>query len=68
MDDLAPIFLFLLVRSTQFPSLAYSSSRFCLLSLSPEQRMQNEGRVVALLEGALRILLEEWDSQFAKPS
>ena len=68
MDDLAPIFLYLLVKSEKFPAVAYSSCKFCLLSLSAEQRMQNEGRVVALLEGALRILLEEWDSQFANPS
>ena len=68
MDDLAPIFLLLLVQGKKFPGFAYSVAKYCLMALSPEQRMQSEGRVVALLEGGLRILTDEWDTQFASPT
>ena len=56
MDDIAPIFLFLIVSSTQLtsPTAIY---QFLLDVMPQEQRMETEGRTVALLEGASRLVL-----------
>jgi hypothetical protein len=59
MDDIAPIFLFLVVSANELrtPNAIY---HFLLDTMPTEQRMETEGRAVALLEGATRIVLTEW--------
>ena len=59
MDDIAPIFLFLVVSA---PALRTPNSiyHYLLDTMPQDQRMETEGRAVALLEGATRIVLSEW--------
>jgi len=63
MDDIAPIFLFLVVSASELrtPNAIY---KFLLDSMPTEQRMETEGRAVALLEGATRIVLSEWSNEW----
>ena len=62
MDDLAPLYLWLFISCKKFPGISVSLLRYCLDSLNEEQRVQTEGRVLALLEGAVRILADETES------
>jgi hypothetical protein len=59
MDDIAPIFLFLVVSASDLrtPNAIY---HYLLDTMPQDQRMETEGRAVALLEGATRIVLSEW--------
>jgi len=59
MDDIAPVFLFLVVSAAELrtPNAIY---HFLLDTMPQDQRMETEGRAVALLEGATRIVLSEW--------
>lgn len=59
MDDIAPIFLFVLLSAAevQSPNALY---HFCLDTMRPDQRMETEGRTVALLEGATRLVINDW--------
>ena len=58
MDDLTPIYLWLFLGAEKFPGFSYSLLRYCLDSLNEEQRIQGEGRVLALLESAIRVVRE----------
>lgn len=59
MDDIAPVFLFLVVSASELrtPNAIY---HYLLDTMPQDQRMETEGRAVALLEGATRIVLSEW--------
>ena len=58
MDDIAPIFLFVVLSAEKLatPNALY---RFLLDTMHKEQRLQTEGRIVALLEGACRLVMNE---------
>ena len=58
MDDIAPIFLFVILSAEQLatPNALY---RFLLDTMHKEQRLETEGRIVALLEGACRLVMNE---------
>jgi len=59
MDDLLPLFVFLLLRSNLRAPLACAG----LLqdALTADQRLDREGRAVILLDAAARYVAEEWD-------
>ena len=59
MDDIAPIFLFALISGTELksPNALY---HFLLDTMPQDQRMETEGRTVALLEGATRLVMNDW--------
>ncbi len=61
MDDIAPIFLFVLLSANEMksPNALY---HFLLDTMRPDQRMETEGRTVALLEGATRLVMNDWAS------
>jgi len=59
MDDIMPVFIFVLVRSTL--SRPFACSRFMSDSLSQDQRLESEGRAVLLLESAARHVAYDWD-------
>ena len=61
MDDIAPVFLFLVVSAPELRT-PYAIHQYLLDSMPQDQRMETEGRAVALLEGATRIVLSEWAS------
>lgn len=66
MDDIAPVFLFVLVSATgvKSPNALYN---FLLDTMHSDQRMESEGRTVALLEGATRLVMNEWSTAAAPP-
>ena len=59
MDDIAPIFLFVLLSASELksPNALY---HFLLDTMRADQRMETEGRTVALLEGATRLVMNDW--------
>ena len=58
MDEIAPIFLYLVLSSSlKTPNAIY---HYLLDYMTPDQRMESEGRIVALLEGATRLVMNEW--------
>mmetsp|Transcript_72013 Transcript_72013/g.154117 ORF Transcript_72013/g.154117 Transcript_72013/m.154117 type:complete len:472 (-) Transcript_72013:138-1553(-) len=59
MDDLMPVFVFVLARA----KLAHPFALAALLgaSLSQDERLESEGRAVLLLESAARYIEQEWD-------
>lgn len=59
MDDILPLFIFVLVRSTlRFPM---SCAKFLGDALSRDEQMDGAGRAVLLLESAARYVAEDWD-------
>ena len=58
MDDIAPIFFFVLISAecVTTPNAIY---HLLLDTMRADQRMETEGRVVALLEGATRLVIDE---------
>lgn len=59
MDDVMPLFIFVLLRSTLRRPLA--CARLLEDSLSRDQKLQEEGRAVLLLESAARYVAFDWD-------
>ena len=59
MDDIAPIFLFVLISAADLksPNALY---HFLQDTMRPDQRLETEGRAVALLEGASRLIMNDW--------
>jgi hypothetical protein len=67
MDDIAPIFLFVLLSASEMksPNALY---HFLLDTMRVDQRMETEGRTVALLEGATRLVMNDWQSSQTDPN
>ncbi len=61
MDDLAPIFLFILLSAIDFKS-PHAIVNLLLDNMSNDQRLESEGRVVTLLEGGMRLVMESDDN------
>lgn len=59
MDDVMPLFVFVLVRSPLRRPLAFS--RYMTDSLTQDERLESEGRAVLLLESAARHVAFDWD-------
>ncbi len=61
MDDIAPVFLFVLLSASevQSPNALY---HFLTDTMRSDQRLETEGRTVALLEGATRLVINDWNS------
>jgi len=59
MDDVMPVFIFVLVRSSLLRPFACAS--FMQDALSQDERLDNEGRAVLLLESAARYVAYDWD-------
>ncbi len=59
MDDIAPIFLFILISASEIKS---PNALYHLLqdTMRPDHRLETEGRTVALLEGATRLVINDW--------
>jgi hypothetical protein len=60
MDDIMPIFVFILVRSSLTKPFACAS--FMSDALSKEESFESEGRAVLLLESAARHIAHDWDT------
>lgn len=58
MDDIAPIFLFIVVSATDLatPNAMY---HFLLDTMREDHRLETEGRIVALFEGATRLVMND---------
>jgi len=59
MDDVMPVFIFVLVRSSLLRPFACAS--FMQDALSQDERLDSEGRAVLLLESAARYVAYDWD-------
>lgn len=59
MDDVMPVFIFVLARSSLLRPFACSS--FMQDALSKDERLDSEGRAVLLLESAARYITHEWE-------
>lgn len=59
MDDILPLFVFILVRSSL--SKPFACSRFMTDALSRDEALESEGRAVLLLESAARHVAYDWD-------
>ena len=59
MDDLAPAFLYVIVKARDFHPVALATARAACDALDEATRLTSEGRAVALLDGALRILVAD---------
>lgn len=59
MDDIMPIFVFVLLRSSL--GHPFACARFAGDALSQDDRMDTEGRAVVLLESAARHVAYDWD-------
>ena len=59
MDDIAPVFLFTTLSASglKAPNALY---HFLLDFMPAEQGMETEGRAVALLEGATKLVMNDW--------
>ena len=66
MDDIAPIFLFVVLSASELasPNALY---HFLLDTMREENRLETEGRIVALLEGATRLIMNEWEVPESPP-
>lgn len=67
MDDIAPIFLYTTVSASELvsPNAIYN---YLLDFMTSEQRMESEGRSVALLEGATRLIMNDWTHTTLQPA
>lgn len=61
MDDIMPVFILILVRSSL--SKPFASARFMADALSEDERLDNEGRAVLLLDSAARHVAFDWEFQ-----
>jgi len=61
MDDILPLFVFVLLRSRL--TCPHACARLLDDALSPDQRLDSEGRAVLLLESAARYITHDWDTQ-----
>jgi len=61
MDDILPLFIFVLIRSSLKNPVA--CSQLLNDTLSYEERLDSEGRAVLLLESAARHVAEDWDTE-----
>jgi hypothetical protein len=59
MDDIAPIFMYIFLQCENFQSHAYTVCKILSDSLTEECSVQSEGRTIALLEGVIRLILDE---------
>lgn len=59
MDDILPVFIFVLCRTSL--SRPFACSRYMGDALSKDQRMEAEGQQLQLLESAARYIAYEWD-------
>jgi len=59
MDDVMPLFIFVLARSSLVRPFACAS--FMQDALTQDERLDSEGRAVLLLESAARYITHEWD-------
>jgi len=59
MDDIMPLFLFILSRSSL--RRPFACAKVMHDSLTGDERLDCEGRAVTLLESAARYIAEEWD-------
>jgi hypothetical protein len=59
IDDIMPLFIFVLVRSSLRRPL--TCAKFLNNTLSRDEQMGGEGRAVLLLEAAARYVAEEWE-------
>lgn len=59
MDDILPVFIFILVRSAL--TKPFACSRFMNDALSRDESLESEGRAVLLLESAARHVAYDWD-------
>lgn len=66
MDDIAPIFLFVVLSASELasPNALY---HFLLDTMREENRLETEGRIVALLEGATRLVMNDWEVPESPP-
>lgn len=62
MDDLAPAFLYVIVKAPEFHPFAVPVARAAYDALDETTRLSSEGRAMALLEGAVRIILNDASS------
>lgn len=62
MDDILPVFVFVLCRANL--SRPFACSRFIGDALSRDQRTDTEGQQLQLLESAARYIAYEWDIQY----
>lgn len=58
MDDIVPLFLFVLVQSNLH--CPFAAAAFMSDSLTSDERFGSEGRAVVLLEAAARFITNEW--------
>jgi len=59
MDDVMPLYIFVLARSSLMRPFACAS--FMHDALTQDERLDSEGRAVLLLESAARYITQEWD-------
>lgn len=59
MDDILPVFVFVLLRSSL--TKPFACARFMNDSLSKDESLESEGRAVLLLESAARHVAFDWD-------
>lgn len=59
MDDILPVFVFVLVRSAL--TKPFACARFMNDALSRDEALESEGRAVLLLESAARHIAYDWD-------
>jgi hypothetical protein len=59
MDDLAPAFLYVIVKAREFHPVAVPAARAACDALDEATRLSSEGRAMALLDGALRIIIND---------
>lgn len=65
MDDIVPVFVFVLLRSSI--ARPFACARFLRDALSPDERLDVEGRAVQLLESAARHVAFDWKLEEEAP-